>query len=102
MAQLEESIDVSNDIIDIYTLTFQRPTWLSEYETLVVYHYRSSNLYTFDFKGFYMSFEELVHNYPIYKYNPYRNQNGKFYLYNDNDKYQNNPYSAKLIELWNM
>lgn len=39
MVQLEQSIDVSNDIIDIYALTFQRPIWFSEYETLVVYHY---------------------------------------------------------------
>lgn len=82
MAQLKKSIDIDTEIIDVYTITFSHPTWFSKTETFTIYHYKFSNLYTFDFKEFYISFEELAQHYPIHSQ-------------------PHNHHYSKIIDLWN-
>lgn len=99
MARLVQSIELGNDIVDIYSLSFFKLTWISNTETITFYHYKFSNVYTFDFKDFFNSFEEMIEKYPIYKYS---------YIYNNTYKIckvykeESNPHFNQIMSLWNI
>jgi len=93
MARFVRSFEIHNEIVDVYKVTFFKITWLGNTETITFYHYKFANVYTFNFKDFYNSFEEMIMNYPNYRYFKY-SKCEKVY------KEEKNRHFNQIMQLW--